>query len=137
MPIDLDVVKSRLDDIRFSITEVLRITRKPYDELSIDEKYAIRYVIIVLVESLVALCTHIAREEFGYRPKSYVDAVVFVCERFQVPCTRDLVNLVRLRNLLVHRYWVIDDRLIYENVRRNFTCVLKFIECVEGRYLGK
>lgn len=137
MPVDLNVVKLRLNDIRFSIAEILRITKKDYSELSIDEKYAIRYNIIVLVESLVALCIHIAREEFNYIPKSYSDAVMFVCERLKVLCIRDLVDLVRLRNLLIHRYWSVDDKVIYENIKKNFTCVLEFTKCIEERYLGK
>jgi uncharacterized protein YutE (UPF0331/DUF86 family) len=33
------------------------------------------------------------------------------------------VRLVKLRNLFVHKYWVIDDRRIYMDVRRDFRCV--------------
>jgi len=36
---------------------------------------------------------------------------------------RDLAALVRLGNLLVHRYWEIDDSLVYESARRDFRCV--------------
>jgi uncharacterized protein YutE (UPF0331/DUF86 family) len=38
--------------------------------------------------------------------------------------------LIRLRNLLVHRYWIIDDRKIYEDVRKDFKNVLSFLEKV-------
>ena len=34
-------------------------------------------------------------------------------------CLRDIVALIRLRNLLVHRYWVIDER-VYWSVKNNF-----------------
>ena len=36
----------------------------------------------------------------------------------QIPCTGNhAVGIIRLRNLLVHRYWAIDDRRIYDSVR--------------------
>ncbi|MFZ8788583.1 MAG: HepT-like ribonuclease domain-containing protein [Acidilobaceae archaeon] len=36
-------------------------------------------------------------------------------------------GLARLRNLLVHKYWVIRDELIHANIRRDFRCVEEFI----------
>ena len=42
----------------------------------------------------------------------------------------DLLNLVKLRNLLVHRYWVIDDRRIYESIRKDFKKLLSFVDRV-------
>ena len=42
----------------------------------------------------------------------------------------ELVKLIRLRNLLVHRYWVVDDRRIYENIRKNFNAVKSFVRRV-------
>jgi uncharacterized protein YutE (UPF0331/DUF86 family) len=40
------------------------------------------------------------------------------------------VKIIRLRNLLVHRYWVIDDKVIYDAVKKNFRYVEEFIERV-------
>ena len=42
----------------------------------------------------------------------------------------DIVSLFKLRNLLVHRYWIIDDEKIYHNVKRDFKNILDFIERV-------
>jgi len=44
--------------------------------------------------------------------------------------SNDITKLIRLRNLLVHRYWIIDDRKIYETVREDFKNVLSFLEKV-------
>ena len=43
MPVDKEVIKSRLSDIKASIKELERLTSKPFSELTIDEKYSIRY----------------------------------------------------------------------------------------------
>jgi uncharacterized protein YutE (UPF0331/DUF86 family) len=60
----------------------------------VDEKYAIRYNIVVLVESLVGL-----------------------------------------RNLLIHRYWGVEDRRVYQSLKANFKCVEEFLDKLE-RLLG-
>jgi uncharacterized protein YutE (UPF0331/DUF86 family) len=42
----------------------------------------------------------------------------------------ELLKITRLRNLLVHRYWVIDDEIIYDAIKKNFRSVEEFIEKV-------
>ncbi|MGC9137245.1 HepT-like ribonuclease domain-containing protein [Caldivirga sp.] len=32
-------------------------------------------------------------------------------------CSSDLETLSRLRNLLVHRYWIVKDDLVYESLK--------------------
>ncbi|MEM2153035.1 MAG: HepT-like ribonuclease domain-containing protein [Candidatus Bathyarchaeia archaeon] len=36
--------------------------------------------------------------------------------------------MIRLRNLLVHRYWTIDDERIYASVKSNFESVRNFLK---------
>ncbi|MEM4652101.1 MAG: HepT-like ribonuclease domain-containing protein [Pyrobaculum sp.] len=38
-------------------------------------------------------------------------------------CGDVLSSLISLRNLLVHRYFQVDDQKLYNSVRGNFTCV--------------
>jgi len=135
LPADRDVVMYRISELRECIHELTRITSKPYEELGIDERYSIRYNIIVLAEALVALCLHIAKNVFNYMPKSYVDSVEYVGRRLGVKCCEDLIAIVKLRNLVVHRYWVVDDRKIYESVVNDFKCVEEFIMVVERKVL--
>jgi len=40
----------------------------------------------------------------------------------------DFAKLVRLRNLVVHGYWVVDDKRICDSVRRNFRRIVDFTE---------
>jgi uncharacterized protein YutE (UPF0331/DUF86 family) len=60
MPINVEQIKQR-------ITEIL----ETIDELSLNEKYAIRYHVIVLAEALGNLCFQIAVEELNRAPESY------------------------------------------------------------------
>ncbi|MEM2089443.1 MAG: hypothetical protein QXF52_12400 [Thermoproteota archaeon] len=56
MPVDGDVLRSRISDVNSTISELQRLASKPFMQLSIDEKYSIRYNIVVLVESVVSIC---------------------------------------------------------------------------------
>jgi uncharacterized protein YutE (UPF0331/DUF86 family) len=42
----------------------------------------------------------------------------------------ELSKFMGLRNLLVHRYWVINDENIYENIKGDFKCVEEFLKNV-------
>jgi uncharacterized protein YutE (UPF0331/DUF86 family) len=102
----------------------------------VDEKYAIRYNIVVLVEALVSLCLHILSEVFGGRPTTYREAVRAVAERIGVICVKDLESLVGLRNLLVHRYWNVEDEKVYRSLKADFKCVEELLTKVEEVFLG-
>ncbi len=81
LPVDREVARYRAGEARSAIREFLRLASKPYEELSIDGKYSMRYNLIVLVGALAYLCIHIAVEEYGKTPSSYREALRVVAER--------------------------------------------------------
>jgi len=96
--------------------------------MSLDEVYSMRYNVIVLAEALTALAAHVLVERFGYRPRTYVEAVEQLAKRLGVTCVDELKALVRLRNLLVHAYWTIDDERVHRSIRDDFTYVRELLE---------
>lgn len=74
---------------------------------------------------------HIAVEAYGRTPESYRDAVRIVAERMGVTCLSDLESLIGLRNLLIHRYWVVE---VYKAAKANFRCALELAGKVEGAF---
>jgi Uncharacterized conserved protein len=132
MPVDRDVVVSRIIDVVEAINELKRITSKSLAEMSIDEVYSMRYNMIVLVEALASICLHIAIEHFGLRPRSYAECFREVSQRLGIGCCRDLEALARLRNILVHKYWAIRDDVVYNSIKTDFKCVNEFVEKVRG-----
>jgi len=136
MPIDKEVVNARIEEIYESINELKRLTSKSFLEMTLDERYSMRYNIIVLVESLASICLHLALENFGIRPRSYSECVREVSQRLGVKCYGELEALVRLRNMITHRYWLVKDDLIHKNIKSNFECVLEFISKVKELISG-
>ncbi|MEM2049807.1 MAG: DUF86 domain-containing protein [Thermoproteota archaeon] len=135
MPVDGDVLRSRISDVNSTISELQRLASKPFMQLSIDEKYSIRYNIVVLVESVVSICMHIAVEAYVKTPATYREAVKIVAERLNLSLAGELESLVGLRNLLVHRYWPVEDEKVYEAVKNNFKCVEELLGKVREAFL--
>ena len=133
MSLDIDYLKNRLKEIRKIINEIGKMVSKPFNHLSIDERYAIRYQIIVLAEALGSMCLHITIEDFGYEPSSYAECFKFLGDKSLVD-SEELIKIARLRNLLVHRYWNIDDLKIYESIKNNFKCVEELLKAIEEKY---
>jgi len=101
------------------------------------ERYAVRYHLIVIAEALIAMVVHVARRVFGEEVESSMHALRVLRDRGLVSDEeyRDLLSFIRLRNLLVHRYWVIDDKKIYDSIKSDFKNIIRFIERVVG-YVG-
>jgi uncharacterized protein YutE (UPF0331/DUF86 family) len=138
MPVDVSQLKQRIAEVLDAKAELKRLTLKSYAELSLDEKYAIRYHIIVLAEALGGICLHVAKEDLEQEPLSYSECFRLldeedICEN----CAKDLSAMVRLRNLLTHRYWAIDDQQVYNSIKDNFRGADKFIESVQEKYAGE
>jgi uncharacterized protein YutE (UPF0331/DUF86 family) len=135
MPIDTVQLKQRITDVLDAKTQLKKLTAKPFEELSMEQKYAIRYHIIVLAEALGAVCLHVAREDLKQEPVSYSECFNLLDEEGITEDTaKELVKIVRLRNLLTHRYWVIDDQQVYDSIKNDFKGVNSFLESVQDKY---
>jgi uncharacterized protein YutE (UPF0331/DUF86 family) len=134
MPVDTSYLKQRITEALDAKAELKRLTLKPYAELSLDEKYAIRYHVIVLAEALGSMCLHIVKEDLKQEPMSYSECFRRLDEEGICDCAKDLTVIVRLRNLLTHRYWTIDDEQVYNSVKNDFKSVDKFVERVKEKY---
>ena len=123
-------VKRLVSDIEGSIEAILRYTSRPYEGMSEAERHAVRYNIIVIAEALAALAIHTARRLCGEEPETTLHALSILRRRgllTELEC-EDLARLIRLQNLLVHRYWTIDDERIYASVKSNFESVKNFLK---------
>lgn len=126
-------VEKIVSDIEKSVETISRYTSKPYEYMSEAEKHAVRYNIIVIAEAIVALAIHISRRLYNVEPETSTHALLVLRDRGLLTESEygDLVRLVRMRNLLVHRYWVIDDEKIYVSVKNDFKSVVNLVKRIQ------
>ena len=130
MVVDRDLVEARVREIHDAVRLLEELTARGFEELTLHEKLSMRYLVIQLVEA--AICVHLLAEGFNERAESYPGCFARLGELGIVP--RDLAARLaaaaRLRNLLVHRYWAIDDRRVYESVREGLRGFEEFAKLV-------
>jgi uncharacterized protein YutE (UPF0331/DUF86 family) len=75
-----------------------------------------KYNFIVAIESAIDICNHIISQN-GYRaPEDYADTFHILGEQgaFDKDFIKDLKDMTKFRNRLIHLYWEVDDEQVYE-----------------------
>ncbi|MBC8254562.1 MAG: DUF86 domain-containing protein [Ardenticatenia bacterium] len=73
-----------------------------------------KYLLIVAIEAAIDLCNHIVARRARRAPQDYADCFSILADLQAVdsdPVDR-LKNMARFRNLIVHPYCHVDDRLL-------------------------
>ncbi len=132
---DIVYIKKLLHEIEVALDVIDRVIRKK--RLRIDDKYALRYAIVEIVESLALISQRIAHA-MDYPLEGYIEAMRFYSKAnvLDEDIVNGLVRLARLRNLIIHRYWEVDDNRIVveardnglEVIRRALDGIRRFIE---------
>ena len=95
-----------------------------------------KYHFIVAIESCIDMCNHVIARN-GYRvPEDYADTFKVMAEAgaFDPDFSDDLRNMARFRNRLVHLYWQVDDKQVFEIIRKRLNDFKKFLDSI-SRFL--
>jgi uncharacterized protein YutE (UPF0331/DUF86 family) len=115
--VDSGRLSRALRDLERSVNFIEQILNRSLDEFLNDDE-AVRYAVIEAVEAAVQIGLILLRET-GARPASFGEVFQMLGERGIIP--RDLAAAMRrfagLRNLLVHRYWEVDDARLYRELK--------------------
>ncbi|BEP17243.1 DUF86 domain-containing protein [Pyrofollis japonicus] len=118
-----------------AISEAKRLVRRDFETFmaSLEARYALRYALIAFVEAVTDAITLVLEADHGVAPDSYREAVLLAAEKGIIPYSlaERLVKLVSLRNMLVHRYWRIDDARLYRETRENVTYAKSILEALK------
>ena len=136
MPLDIKRIERTILEAKTTLKLLEKILSKPLNEYLDDEIsiYAARYAIIKIVEALAVIGTHILETNYNYTPETYSEVFELLGKlKIVSPATANsMKKLAGLRNLLVHRYWEIDDERIYREAKTSgLKAIKKFLEEVE------
>jgi uncharacterized protein YutE (UPF0331/DUF86 family) len=82
-----------------------------------------KYHFIVAIESCIDICNHLIARN-GYRvPEDYADSFRVMAEEGAVDeaFSSELVSMAKFRNRLVHIYWEVGDRQLWEILKTRLT----------------
>jgi uncharacterized protein YutE (UPF0331/DUF86 family) len=122
---DVDAIRVR--DLLGRIADALRRLRElgqlPEDVFLADFRNteSAKYLLIVATEAAIDICNHVVARRSGRAPEDYADcfAVLMDLSVISTDLAERLQRMARFRNLLVHVYWRVDNRRVYEVIRDN------------------
>lgn len=80
-----------------------------------------KYLLVVATESAIDICNHIAARAYRRAPSSYSDCFTVLAEAKVITddLAKRLMSMAQFRNVLVHLYWEVDDKRVYEILQNN------------------
>jgi len=137
--IDKDVFQKLTREVAEAIEEVGGIISLDVESFPKDRRarFSLRYSIVLIVESLADIAVAILEKDFNEIVESYRDVIMKLRDKGLLGrrVAESIARLVSLRNLIVHRYRVVDDLKIYESAKNSgVESIERFIEEV-SRYV--
>jgi len=121
--INLEKIKTLEKDLLNTISEIKSIITIGEEVFVKEPKeiYALRYLLIEAVEAMANICNHFLTRMAGQVPKGYPDCFEKLSEAGIITkeLGEKLKKLASLRNILIHKYWEIDDRKIFRSAKEN------------------
>lgn len=139
--LDKERLKNYESDFIHTLGQIEKLLELPEQEFLSELKtcYSLRYLIILTVEVMANIGKHLLARIAVKPVEEYKECFLemrrqgFLAESIATP----LVRLAGLRNLLVHRYWEVDDRRIYHECKENMPNLYKFsaeVKIIEQKY---
>lgn len=127
------------DDIYDAYLKIKELTSIPYEEFSKDYKnaLALRQLILQTAEGIAIICQHILAKDFAKPVTGYSECITRSQEVGLISrkLSDKLDDLISLRNLIVHRYWKIDDEKLYTHAINDVEDLLMFLKEIDGYIL--
>jgi uncharacterized protein YutE (UPF0331/DUF86 family) len=139
MEVEVEKLKKRISEIRINLEKIKRYSSLPDEDFWKDERniLSLKHLLLETIEATGSICTHILAKKilkpvssFGECFKSLGDANVLSPE-----LSKRLLRMSGFRNILVHRYWEIQDKKVLEYARRDLRDFEDFLETVI-KYIG-
>ena len=95
---------------------------------------AAKYLLIELAEGLSNTLQHILAKEKGVPVSGYLDTIVKGFEQgiISESLFNKLKPFLEFRNTLIHRYWIVDDSRLIENILRGQNDFSLFVSEIEN-----
>jgi uncharacterized protein YutE (UPF0331/DUF86 family) len=137
---DLHVLQARAVSLRQNLDKVQRLVALPDEQFWGNELHldSVKLHLIQAIEDAASICTHLIARLGGVAPAAYAECFASLHQRgiLDASLAERLQAMARFRNLLVHRYWQVDDQQVLRIAREQVTDLLEFLRQV-GEYLGE
>ena len=136
---DQEKMVKLVSELRKSIVRLRELGKLSQDEFlkDPDKIGSSKYHFIVAIESTIDMSNHIISRN-GYRiPEDYGDTFTVMGEvgAIEEAFAEELVKMAKFRNRLVHLYWEINDRQLFEIIQTRLDDFKVFLDAISA-FLG-
>jgi uncharacterized protein YutE (UPF0331/DUF86 family) len=137
--VNAELIRTKATAIRRNIERITRLASLPDEQFWSDERNieTVKLWLIELVQDAADLCNHLAARLAHQVPLSYPECFEVLGDEgiLEKSLADSLRAMARFRNLLVHRYWDVDDQRVLQIARTQLGDLEQFLEAV-GRITG-
>jgi len=115
-------ILSKLDELNMYLNELKSVMPRSYEEYvkSIEKKRACERLLHILIECVIDVCTVLVKDLRLGLPAEEQDLFEKLREKGIISKQmKGKLKVMRgFRNILVHRYGAVDDKLVFENLKK-------------------
>lgn len=121
--INLKKLRQKAADIRGALADLTPCSEMTVDEYlkDRDRVAASKYYLLVAIEAAIDICNHLAARLARRAPDSYAECFAILAGKniISAPLADRLKGMAGFRNLLVHQYGKVDDRMVHRFICYN------------------
>jgi uncharacterized protein YutE (UPF0331/DUF86 family) len=134
MTYNLEVLRKRFGEIEQNLTLLEQAANLPLsDFLNLPDKVeATMFRLLICIEAAQAVCTHVAPRVSSQTPDSAAHCFECLAQAgvYEDDLARRLAAMSRFRNLLVHRYWGLDPKVVHSFLPQSLRDLRLYIAAV-------
>ena len=137
--VNLEKLKARAADIKSAVEKIQTYTDLSDSDFWTDERniYAVKYLLLQAMEALGSICVHVLARQFHVAVSNYASCFQELEDKEVISSelSGKLRKMIRFRNIMVHRYWEVDDERVLEYARNDVQDMLQMLKAV-WEFLG-
>jgi uncharacterized protein YutE (UPF0331/DUF86 family) len=132
MELDKKTMQLRIDVIERNLKEIESISREKLEKISYRDELALKHALLECIEACVDMSNHIISVKGFRRPVDYSDVFVVLEENkiISKDFSRRLQEMAKFRNVLVHRYIIVDRGKLLKIVKDDVKDVVEFVKTI-------
>lgn len=136
---NVDRIRQIMGEINSALHKLSRYSEISEEEfVSSPEKVdSAKYNLIVAIEGAIDICNSIVARAGGRAPRDHADCFAILGELKLLPgeFVDRLKRMAKFRNLLVHLYWKVDDRKVYQILNTDTPDIRDYLKAID-RVMG-
>lgn len=132
---NIDRIRQIIGEINSSLHKLDGYSRLAKEEFlsNVDKIDSAKYNLIIAIEGAIDICNHIVARAGGRAPHDHADCFAILGElnMFSPEFIDRLKRMAKFRNLLVHLYWKVDDKKVYQILKEDIQDIREYIKGIE------